>query len=149
MRVCRLPVFWICGAVGAGKSVAAWALFEELADAGVRVAYVDIDQLGMVYPALDDDPERHLLKARGLASLFRGYMPAGAQVLVVSGVIDPDAGPGPDSMASVDLTLCMVSPAAAALRERILARGSGEEQADEAVTEDAVFAWRRLYRCGD
>jgi len=49
-------VFWVCGASGAGKSVAAWALFEALAAEGVRVGYVDIDQLGMLYPAAGDDP---------------------------------------------------------------------------------------------
>jgi adenylylsulfate kinase-like enzyme len=46
---------WICGAAGAGKSVAAWELFAEFAAADTRVAYVDIDQLGMLYPEADDD----------------------------------------------------------------------------------------------
>ena len=75
----RLPVIWICGAAGAGKSVAAWALFEALATAGRRVAYVDIDQLGMLYPAADADPERHSLKAEALAALAPGYVAAQAQ----------------------------------------------------------------------
>jgi CO dehydrogenase nickel-insertion accessory protein CooC1 len=88
------PVFWICGASGVGKSVAAWALFETLAAEGFRVAYVDIDQLGMLYPAGSDDPERHLLKAEALLALLPGYASAGAQVLVVSGVVDPRLGPG-------------------------------------------------------
>jgi len=80
-------VFWVCGAAGAGKSVAAWALFEALAADGVRVGYVDIDQLGMLYPASDDDPERHLLKEEALVALVPGYTSAGAHVLVVSALI--------------------------------------------------------------
>lgn len=135
----RLPVFWVCGAVGAGKSVTAWALFEALADAGVTVAYVDIDQLGMLYPAADTDPQRHLLKTHALVSLVPGYLAAGAQVLVVSGVINAEAGPERDSVAPVDFTLCLISPTPDSLRGRILARGSGQDAAEEAVAEDAAL----------
>lgn len=135
----RLRVIWICGAAGAGKSVAAWALFEALAAAGRRVAYVDIDQLGMLYPAAAADPERHSLKAEALAALAPGYVAAQAQVLVVSGVVDVDTGPGTALARDLDLTLCLLSPDPAALRERILARGWDEADAEEAVAEDAVL----------
>ena len=135
----RLRVIWICGAAGAGKSVAAWALFEALATAGRRVAYVDIDQLGMLYPAADADLGRHSLKAEALAALAPGYVAAQAQVLVVSGVVDVDTGPGTALAQDVDLTLCLLSPDPAALRERILARGRDEADAEEAVAEDAVL----------
>ena len=133
------PVFWICGAVGAGKSVAAWALVEQLTDDGLRVAYVDIDQLGMLYPATDDDPQRHRLKAEALRELLPAYASAGAQLVVVSGVIDPRRGPSPALASGVDLTLCLLSPNPAALRERILARGWAMDVADEAAAEDAVL----------
>lgn len=132
-------VFWICGASGAGKSVAAWALFKALAADGVRVACVDIDQLGMLYPATDDDPERHLLKAEALAALVPGYASAGAQVLVVSGVLDPEVGPAAVLASEVDLTLCLLSADPATLRERILARGWDEEDVDEAVAVNAAL----------
>jgi broad-specificity NMP kinase len=134
-----LPFIWICGASGAGKSVAAWALFEELSADGVRSDHVDIDQLGMLYPAHDDDPERHLLKTEALAALLPGYASAGAQVLVVSGVVDPKVGPGP-ALADVDLTMCLLSPDPATLRARILARGWDEEEAIDAVTEAAALS---------
>jgi hypothetical protein len=132
-------VFWICGASGVGKSVAAWALFERLAADGVRVAYVDIDQLGMLYPAGSDDPERHLLKTEALLALVPGYASAGAQVLVVSGVVDPLAGPGSAVAAHVDLTLCLLLADPATLRERILARQWDAEAADAAVADNAVL----------
>ena len=61
----RLPVLWICGAPATGKSTVAWRLFGDVADEGVRVAYVDIDQLGMLYPAPEGDADRHLVKVAG------------------------------------------------------------------------------------
>jgi hypothetical protein len=52
--------------------VAARALVELLTGDGQRVAYVDIDQLGMLYPAADDDPQRHRFKAEALRELLPG-----------------------------------------------------------------------------
>lgn len=124
MRTCGLAVFWICGAPGAGKSVAAWKLFEILAAEGTRVAYVDIDQLGMLYPAGDDDPERHRLKVEVLIALMPGYAATGAQVLLVSGVVDPGSRSVTSSF-DIDLTLALLSPRRATLRERILASRTG------------------------
>jgi broad-specificity NMP kinase len=132
-----LPVFWVCGASGAGKSMAAWRLFERLAAAGRLVAYVDIDQLGMLYPAPDDDPERHSLKAAALDALVPGYLASGAQVLVVSGVVDVHAAPHLRS--DVELMLCLLSPDPATLRERVLARGEDAADAQAAVFQDRIL----------
>ena len=133
----QLRVKWICGAAGAGKSVAAWGLFEALAAAGQQVAYVDIDHLGMLYPAADDDPERHRFKTAALDALVPGYLATGARVLVVSGVVDIHTRPALRS--NVDLTMCLLSPSPAALRERILARGWRERDAEEAVAVDQLL----------
>jgi hypothetical protein len=136
----RLPVVWICGASGAGKSVAAWALFAELAAAGERVAYVDIDQLGMLHPAADNDPGwHHGFKAEALATLMPGYVAAGAQALIVSGVVDPYEGPRMSMPPGTGLTLCLLAPDPAVLRQRILARGWSPADADEAAAESAVL----------
>lgn len=133
-------VIWICGAAGAGKSAAAWDLFEELAAAGNRVAYVDIDQLGMLYPAADDDPGwHHAVKGEALATLVPGYVTAGARLLIVSGVISPHEGPRTHLPPDTDLTLCLLSPDPTVLRRRILARGWGQADADEAAAENAVL----------
>ena len=132
-------VVWLCGAPGAGKSMAAWALVELLTGDGQRVAYADIDQLGMLYPAADDDPQRHRFKAEALRKLLPGHALAGAQMVVVSGVIDPARGPSSTLTSDVDLTLCLLTPDPAGLRERILARGCGPDAADEAAAEDALL----------
>ena len=88
----RMPVqvVWVYGAPGVGKSTTAWQLYCDLSDSGLVCGYVDIDQLGMWYPALAQDLGRHLLKGRALASVVPNYAAADAGVLVVSGVLDPD-----------------------------------------------------------
>lgn len=136
----KLPVIWICGAAGAGKSAAAWDLFEELAAAGKRVAYIDIDQLGMLYPEADDDPGwHHAFKGEALATLVPGYVAAGAQLLIVSGVIDPHEGPRTHLPPNTSLTLCLLSPDPAVLWRRILTRGWGRADAEEAAAENALL----------
>lgn len=140
MSASRLRVVWICGAAGAGKSAAAWGLLEGCAAAGKRVTYVDIDQLGMLYPEVDDDPGwHHAYKGEALATVMPGYVAAGARLLIVSGVIDARTGPRNQLPPNTDLTLCLLSPDPAVLRSRILARGWGEDAADEAAAEHALL----------
>ena len=52
-----MQVAWQYGAPGVGKSTAAWQLYSDLTDSRVSCAYVDIDQLGMCYPAPLHDPD--------------------------------------------------------------------------------------------
>jgi hypothetical protein len=51
----RLPVLWLYGPAGVGKTTAAWELFTELSRDGIPTGYVDIDQLGMCYAAPTPD----------------------------------------------------------------------------------------------
>lgn len=127
-----LPVLWLCGAPGVGKSVTAWALFEALGAEGRTVAYVDIDQLGMLLPTTEADPDRYALKAEALVALLPGYADAGAELLVVSGVADPSM---PVHAPDAAVTFCLLTVDEATLRQRILARGWDEETADECVEE--------------
>src|SRR5689334_1982942 len=59
-----IPVLWLCGPPGVGKTSVAWRIRARLRQGGVAAAYVDIDQLGMCYPERECDPGRHRLKAR-------------------------------------------------------------------------------------
>ncbi|MEO5709057.1 MAG: AAA family ATPase [Nocardioidaceae bacterium] len=131
-----LPVLWLCGAPGVGKSVIAWALFEALGAEGRTAAYVDIDQLGMLLPATEADPDRHALKTEALVALLPGYADAGADVLVVSGVADPSM---PVDALDAAVTFCLLTVDEATLRRRILARGWAEEIADECIEEGMVL----------
>ena len=53
-----MPVLWITGPAGVGKSTVSWQLFAELAGSGTPTAFADADQLCMCYPAPPDDPGR-------------------------------------------------------------------------------------------
>ncbi len=50
-----IPVLWLTGPAGVGKSTVSWPIFTEVARAGIHVAFTDTDQLCMCYPAPPDD----------------------------------------------------------------------------------------------
>ncbi|MGM7667974.1 hypothetical protein [Microbacterium sp. A93] len=83
----------LAGAPGVGKSTTAWAIAQQIASDGVAAAYVDIDQLGMCYPAPDNDRDRWALKERALAGIAEVFQVAGVSRLIVSGVAWPDDPP--------------------------------------------------------
>ena len=131
----RLPVLWLCGAPATGKSTVAWQVFSDLADQRLCVGYLDIDQIGMLQPPPDADPSCHQVKVDNLAAMARNYRAAGAQVLVISGVIDPEHGHDfAGAAVEADITFCHLTVDEATLRERLAARGWPCEAADEAVT---------------
>jgi predicted ABC-type ATPase len=141
----RLPVLWLCGAPATGKSTVAWQVFSDLADQGLCVGYLDIDQIGMLQPPPDSDPSCHRFKVDNLAGMVRNYRIAGAQVLVISGVIDPEHGPDfAGAAVDADITFCHLTVDEPMLRERLAARGWPSEAADEAMVmmkglADAAF----------
>jgi hypothetical protein len=81
----RMPMAWICGATGVGKSTVAFGVFMRLLNSGVKASYIDLAQIGWFRPAAEDDPDGHRLKARNLAALWRTHRAAGSEYLVVSG----------------------------------------------------------------
>lgn len=78
----HLPVLWIWGPPGVGKTTIGWEIWSELAAAGITAGYLDIDQLGMSEPAPADDPHRYRRKAENLAAVVPDYGAAGAQIVV-------------------------------------------------------------------
>jgi adenylylsulfate kinase-like enzyme len=92
-----IPVLWLTGPPGVGKTAVAWEIYRRLQRAGADPAYVDVDQLGMCFP-LREDPARHTLKTRNVAALRANFTAAGARALVVSGVVDARRGPDIDTL---------------------------------------------------
>lgn len=85
-----MEIVRLAGPRGVGKTTLAWRLAQADAVAGRPVAFVDIDQLGMCYPAPDGDSGRWLLKEKALRRLALRYAAANVARLIVSGVALPD-----------------------------------------------------------
>lgn len=120
------PLLWLIGTAGAGKTTTAWELHSQLADEGVRVAYVDADQMGMAYPARPEDPDCDQVKARGLGAVWPGFRAAGAQCLIVSGLVDRAATVADYAAQVPDTTMTLVELRVGSeeLRDRLIGRGS-------------------------
>ena len=130
----HLQVLWICGPPGVGKSTVAWAIFTHFREAETPVAYIDIDQLGMCCPEPTGDPTRDLMKARNLAAAAETFRAHGAQVLVVSGVIDESWAPTYECEAEpADIRWCQLHLDDDLLRQRLEARGWHGEMVKEAL----------------
>jgi len=136
-----MRVVWLYGPPGVGKSTVAWQLYGNLTARGARCGYVDIDQLGMCYPAGEDDADRHRLKTSVLAAVLPNYAAAGAQALVVSGVLDPAlAGRTLEELVAAEVTFCRLVAGEKELRRRLDQRGGGESwdavsRADQALDQ--------------
>jgi predicted ABC-type ATPase len=101
----QVPVLWITGPAGVGKSTVSWQIFGELAEAGVHVAFADADQFCMCYPAPPGDPTRERIKAQNLGALIPRYRAAGADCVIVNGCLDPGLGVLSELMPQADLTV--------------------------------------------
>ena len=140
-----LPVLWLYGASGVGKTTATWELFVQLAREGTPTGYVDIDQIGMCYapptpqhwaPEPAGDPGRHRLKARTLDAVVANFRDAGARRVVVPGVTDPVRGVETDLVPQAALTTCRLRAEPADLARRLAARGTPTDD----FTEQLAYA---------
>jgi adenylylsulfate kinase-like enzyme len=127
-----IPVLWLCGPPGVGKTTVGWEIYSRLIRSGVETAFVDIDQLGMCYPETAGDPARHRMKERNVAAVIANFEASGARCVVVSGVVD--AARGVD-LPSVDLTVCRLRVGRDELARRFAGRGSELDQAENALLE--------------
>jgi adenylylsulfate kinase-like enzyme len=131
-----VPVLWVCGPCGVGKTTVGWEIFSQLDSAGVRVGYVDIDQLGMCYPTPADDPHNHRVKVANVAAAVATFRAAGARCVVVSGTVDVDqARTYADQIPGAALTFCRLSLDRDGLRTRLAERGWDGGMLEEAMQE--------------
>jgi len=123
----RVPFLWLCGPAGVGKSSVGYAIFQLVYRSGVKLAYVDLDQVGLCYPSPADDPHNHRVKAQNLGVVCPTYQAAGARCLIAVGAVPSReivmtyAGKVPDA----DLTLCRLRAGPECLTERVFRRGLG------------------------
>ncbi|HEX6451854.1 MAG TPA: hypothetical protein VF060_20615 [Trebonia sp.] len=123
MRTGPIPLLWLCGPPGVGKSAVGWDIYSRLARDGTRAAFADIDQLGICYPESPSDPGRWRMKERNLAAVTEGFRAAGSECVVVSGVVDPARGVPADAVPGTDVTLCLLTAAHGELERRLARRG--------------------------
>jgi hypothetical protein len=103
----------------------AWEIYTSLTSRGIGATYVDTASLGFCSPLPDDDPS---LVAANLAAIWPTFEAAGAEFLIVAGVVVSAeqrkryeaAVPG------ADLTLCLLRARPRTLAERVIRRGRAE-----------------------
>jgi adenylylsulfate kinase-like enzyme len=132
-------VLWLCGPPGVGKTAVGWQLFSELTQAGVKAGFVDIDQLGMCCPEPLADPGRHRMKAQNVSAVIASFRAAGADGVVVSGVVDPAVGAHTDLLADTALTICRLRADHDELRRRLTERSGQSGEMDEVAAEAAAL----------
>jgi adenylylsulfate kinase-like enzyme len=130
-----IPVLWLCGPAGVGKSTVSWQLFSELTKSGVQIAFADTDQLCMCYPAPAADPDRQQIKARNLGAMIGNFRAAGARCLIVNGVVDPVLGVHPDLIPGAALTVCRLRAGRDEVARRFIARDGQRDDMEELLQE--------------
>ncbi len=131
MPVGLVPVLWLTGSAGVGKSAVSWQIFTGLAQAGIHAAFADADQLCMCYPAPPEDPGRERIKAQNFAAMLPHYQAAGAQCVIANGVLDPVNGLDSGLLAHAELTVCWLRADRAELVHRFVGRhGPGDDLDD-------------------
>jgi adenylylsulfate kinase-like enzyme len=113
----------ITGTVGAGKTSVADAAGDLLAGAGVPNAVIDLDWLRRAWPAPPGDPFNGALTLRNLRAVAANFLDAGAERLVIAGVLE-DRGERRrhEEALGVPLTVCRVRVELAETRRRLALR---------------------------
>jgi adenylylsulfate kinase-like enzyme len=133
----QVPVLWITGPAGVGKSTVAWKIFTELVQAGTRVAFADADQFCMCYPAPPGDRTRERIKAQNLGALIPRYRAAGAQCVIVNGCLDPAGGVLSELMPQAEVTVCRLRADPGHVAGRFVGTEGAREGLD-AMLEEAL-----------
>ena len=134
MAEAAIPVLWLCGPPGVGKSTASWQLYTELADSGVPVAFADTDQLRMCYPAPAGDPGRQHVMTLNAAAVISNFRSAGARCVIVNGALGP-AGLATGLLPEARVTLCRLRASAGEVERRFTARRGRRDGIDELLRE--------------
>ena len=138
----RVPVLWLCGPAGVGKSTVSWQLYAELAGSGGHVAFADSDQLCMCYPAPAGDPDRQHLKQLNIGSVIRNFRSAGARCVIVNGVLGP-AGLATWLLPEARVTVCRLRADADEVQRRFTAR-DGHRDGMEGLLREVRDDIRRM-----
>jgi len=113
----------ITGPVGVGKTTVASAAGDLLATAEVPHAVIDLDWLASSWPSPPDDRFNLTLQLRNLRAVARNYLDAGAQHLVLAGVVESRADRDRYAEAiGVDLAVCRLTADLTVIHQRLIRR---------------------------
>jgi adenylylsulfate kinase len=113
----------VSGTVGAGKTTAAEAVGEVLRAHGVPHAVIDLDWLRAGWPSPPDDPFNLDLELANLKCVAANHLRAGAQRLVLAGVLeDPAARSGYRDAVGVPLRVARLRADLSLVRARLRRR---------------------------
>ncbi|MFD1544803.1 adenylyl-sulfate kinase [Nonomuraea guangzhouensis] len=135
MRSDPLPLLWLCGPSGVGKSSVGWELFARLSRSGIKTAFLDADQISLCYPLPESGT--HRIRAQSLAAIWPNFREEGVRCVVLSGFVDTreEVREYTDLLPEAALTVCRLRVDPAELRERFIARGWRPDLVAEAVAE--------------
>ncbi|MDT0343560.1 AAA family ATPase [Streptomyces litchfieldiae] len=134
-----VPVLWLCGPPGVGKTAVGWEIYSRLRRSGTGAGYVDIDQLGICYPEPAGDPGRHRMQAENLGSVVANFRAAGARCVVVSGVVDAARGIHDDRIPGAALTVCRLRTGPEELTRRLTGRQGSWVSVEDALEDAAAL----------
>lgn len=116
-----------------------WEIFTQLRNAGIKTGYADADQLGLCYPAPEDDPVNHRVKSLNVGAVYRNFRDAGARCFILSGSVSSEEHVRlyGDQIPGATLTLCMLRAERNVIKKRFLQRGWKPHLVDDATREVA------------
>jgi adenylylsulfate kinase len=124
----------ITGPVGVGKSTTAEAVGHLLRATGHRHAVIDLDAIRQCWPPPPDDPFHSALGLRNLRDLATNYRAAGAERLVLAGVIETREERRRHAEAvGAELVVCRLTAAQDVVRERLERRHRDDHDDREGV----------------
>jgi adenylylsulfate kinase len=137
----RLPVLFITGTLGSGKTVLAADIGELLDDREPGTAIIDLDWLGWVSPSPRGAHAIDHLILSNLAAVWPNLQAAGAGRLVLARtVLDRELIEGVgEAIGPVSLTIVRVTASPDTIAERLGARDTGAVLAEH-LTEASEFA---------
>ncbi|WP_433430126.1 adenylyl-sulfate kinase [Nonomuraea sp. CA-141351] len=113
----------ITGTVGVGKTSVADAAGDVLAGEGIPNAVIDLDWLRRAWPAPSGDPFHGGLTLRNLRAVAANFLEAGAERLVLAGVIEHrDERARHEEVLGVPLTVCRIHVPLAETHRRLRTR---------------------------
>lgn len=137
MSSTRLPVLWLCGPWGVGKTSTAWELFRQFDEAGTPIGFVELDAISICFPAPDDDPSNDRLRTANLGAIGSTYQALGARGLILTGPAESreQLDGLVDRIPGAELTVCRLRADEQQLRSRFTSRGLWPDKVDEVVRD--------------